>query len=373
MPTSYGPAGGWFDVVAYGATGDGSTPSHGPIQAAIIDAAAGNGGVVWLPRGTYRLRQPLTIPRQVSLLGAGWQKNWETSNGSWLYVDEPGVTALSIQATGTVVSDLGIVYRQPEPTNDSWLPGDYPFAIEVAADDVLLRNLHLYNPTHGIRSYNAGRTVFDRIWGRPLTTGILIDAARDVVKVNNTHFWPFWAEGNPHVTSYQDRNAVGIVSLRNDNPHFSNLFVFGYSAGLRCAASDQGHTSKFRLVNADFDLCRVGLEVVANHTTGQAVNLTCQGSEAGEAGIKVAAEGVVLQASNVRVNHYCNNGIRIEGKNSLAQLDNVWVADWNRSQQGFPGIEAFAARIQLGTCLLFHDGHGAPDYLARRGGSIDVA
>ncbi len=45
---------GWFNVMSYGATGDGTTDDTVAIQAAIdAAAAANNGGVVYFPEGTY--------------------------------------------------------------------------------------------------------------------------------------------------------------------------------------------------------------------------------------------------------------------------------------------------------------------------------
>ncbi|MES3001326.1 MAG: glycosyl hydrolase family 28-related protein [Pseudomonadota bacterium] len=43
----------WFDVTAYGATGDGSTDDRDAIQDAIDAAEAAGGGTVYFPRGTY--------------------------------------------------------------------------------------------------------------------------------------------------------------------------------------------------------------------------------------------------------------------------------------------------------------------------------
>jgi parallel beta-helix repeat protein len=59
----------WFDVRAFGATGNGTTNDSTNIQAAIT-AAAVNGGTVFFPAGTYRCN--ITLPNGVTLLGAGF-------------------------------------------------------------------------------------------------------------------------------------------------------------------------------------------------------------------------------------------------------------------------------------------------------------
>ncbi|NEE24028.1 hypothetical protein G3M53_00940, partial [Streptomyces sp. SID7982] len=60
----------WVNVTAvpYGATGDGVTDDTAAIQAAID--AAGNGGVVYFPRGVYRTSATLDLPRGVTLTGS---------------------------------------------------------------------------------------------------------------------------------------------------------------------------------------------------------------------------------------------------------------------------------------------------------------
>ncbi|MFJ8699469.1 right-handed parallel beta-helix repeat-containing protein [Streptomyces ardesiacus] len=60
----------WLNVKAdaYGAAGDGVTDDTTAIQAAID--AAGIGGVVYLPRGVYRITRTLDLPRGVTLMGS---------------------------------------------------------------------------------------------------------------------------------------------------------------------------------------------------------------------------------------------------------------------------------------------------------------
>jgi len=59
----------YFNVVDYGATGNGVTNDTAGVQAA-INAAHAAGGVVWFPEGTY-LCDPLTMYFNVTLVGAG--------------------------------------------------------------------------------------------------------------------------------------------------------------------------------------------------------------------------------------------------------------------------------------------------------------
>jgi hypothetical protein len=66
----------FFDVTAFGATGDGSTDDTDAIMRAIDAAAAvsgpnSGGAEVFFPPGTYSVRQPIRSPNYVALRGAG--------------------------------------------------------------------------------------------------------------------------------------------------------------------------------------------------------------------------------------------------------------------------------------------------------------
>lgn len=60
----------WLNVKVYGATGNGTTDDTSAIQAT-INALPSGGGIVYLPRGTYRITSALTIVSDVFLRGAG--------------------------------------------------------------------------------------------------------------------------------------------------------------------------------------------------------------------------------------------------------------------------------------------------------------
>jgi len=329
---------GYFDVTSapYRAKGDGIHNDAPAIQAAIESAAGHGGGVVWFPPGLYRLGSGLTVPNQVILAGTGWGPPYAPANGSTLYVTHTDFVPLTLQGRGATVRDLAVYHEQPPPAA-GWKPRPYPAAIHIGADDVRLENLFLQNPTVGITMLNAGRVTLNRVWGQPLQTGISVDNAQDVIKIDNIHFWPFWHSDSP-VMDYLKQNAVAIVSYRSDNPHFSNIFALGYNALFLFDASSHGSTSKFRIVNADADICHSGILIPASGTTGQITNFTCQGP--GAQGLFASGDHVTLQASNIRVTGYDNNGIRAQGDGTVLSLENVWIENWDQSNKGFPAIEA---------------------------------
>ncbi len=60
-----------YNVKAYGAVGDGVANDHVAIQAALTAAGAAEGGVVFVPAGTYLVGVAVNIPSNVTLTGTG--------------------------------------------------------------------------------------------------------------------------------------------------------------------------------------------------------------------------------------------------------------------------------------------------------------
>ncbi len=112
----------WFDVTAYGATGNGVTDDSAAIQAALTAAAAiAAGGLVYIPAGTYVVGTALTCSnRFVTIQGAGKDstKLSYTGNGVALTLGTTagagadstgGVRDLTITGTGSGTSGLRII------------------------------------------------------------------------------------------------------------------------------------------------------------------------------------------------------------------------------------------------------------------------
>ncbi|MET9909698.1 glycosyl hydrolase family 28-related protein [Streptomyces sp. NPDC006476] len=72
----------WINVKQKGAKGDGTTDDTAAIQACIDAAAAAGGGTVYLPYGTYRISNSLTLKSKVTLRGThstAWVNRFPTS------------------------------------------------------------------------------------------------------------------------------------------------------------------------------------------------------------------------------------------------------------------------------------------------------
>lgn len=96
-----------FNVMDYGAIGDGQTNDTPAIVSAFDAAAANGGGTVYLPRGTYRVVTTLAIPQYVTLKGDGQDLTMILFTASrWQYGEVPD-TLVSIIGN-TEICDLSL-------------------------------------------------------------------------------------------------------------------------------------------------------------------------------------------------------------------------------------------------------------------------
>lgn len=108
--------GAFFNVKAYGATGDGTTNDYAAIAAAMAAASAAGGGVVFFPPGTYASASDITLPYAVSFIGSGSNctelKRTSGSAGVLLTLDDTtggrsqAVSGIKFSANGSGVIGL---------------------------------------------------------------------------------------------------------------------------------------------------------------------------------------------------------------------------------------------------------------------------
>ena len=155
----------------------------------------------------YLLRSPI-IQADVSVhwQGRGWCEPAGGASGpqslgigTWLVVDRPDFTPVTITGPGTrgtVVDDLAVFEKQPAASNDKqWQPTPYPyvFRLEGTYGLVLFRHIMLMAVTRGINAHLSGRLQIDGLLGQVFDNAVKVDKAYDADTYNNIHLWPFWS------------------------------------------------------------------------------------------------------------------------------------------------------------------------------------
>jgi hypothetical protein len=103
IDTYYDQGGAVYNVKAYGATGNGSTDDKTAIQSAIT--AAAGGGIVFFPRGTYRINSSLSVGADVTLQGVS---TFRYSGGSQINFHGSG-TAILIGADRAALRGIRVL------------------------------------------------------------------------------------------------------------------------------------------------------------------------------------------------------------------------------------------------------------------------
>jgi hypothetical protein len=137
--------------------------------------------------------------------------------------------------------DIAVVQAQNANFAQGWTPVNYDwfFRIQDCQGGVDFDNIFLCAVTRGFYCYNSGRTDFRRIRGQVFTSGIEVDAALDVPRMSNIHFWPFWS-ADTNVMNYQQTQGDALVFKRADGPFIDQAFALGYRSMFRFSQGVSG-------------------------------------------------------------------------------------------------------------------------------------
>ncbi len=142
-----GTPGGWFDVMQYGAVGDGVTIDSGAISLALTAAQTAGGGIVYFPPGhRFSIAATITIPADnILLLGGGWSS--------------------VIAPTSGVQSMSGDVIATPLPTapGQSGFIRNYVGVVNLAIDGTGLIPGPAQGQGNGIHFYGTRYSLIDRV------------------------------------------------------------------------------------------------------------------------------------------------------------------------------------------------------------------
>ncbi|HLV85843.1 MAG TPA: glycosyl hydrolase family 28-related protein [Candidatus Sulfotelmatobacter sp.] len=260
---------GLYDILDYGAVGDGRTDSTYAIQKA-IDAASVNGGIVLIPVGHFLCKGHLEVKPGVHLKGMNEApQSWEPQTGSILMPtegrDNEDGSAFIEMRSSTSLSGVTIYY--PDQNIDDIRP--YPWTIQIRANrshphevtfDTTIADVTLINSYNGIRTgpTENGRHRIMGVHGCVLRRGILVDWTGDIGRLENIQFHcHFWGSKAFHgdfdkAFAYMQHNLEAFVFGRTDWEYVTNTFVFPAKIGYHFIQTANGAANgQFSGIGAD--------------------------------------------------------------------------------------------------------------------------
>ncbi|MEU6250553.1 glycosyl hydrolase family 28-related protein [Glycomyces sp. NPDC047010] len=247
------------------------------IQAALDDAGAAGGGVVYLPAGWYTVRGHLSVPAGVELRGASAVPNRTSlveSSGTVLMAyegrqdgaDEASVeAALEAPAVVTLagadagVRGLRVLFPENNPASEDGAVA-YPFAVRGDAPGVYAVNVGLDNAWNAIdMTADADGFLVRRVLGIFLSEGVRVDGASDGVvdgvlsngnvMTRNAYGIPGWVEEANLFAQVIDgvsrQREVLVRAIGAEGLEVRNTFAYGSHDGI--AASDGATVTAFNL------------------------------------------------------------------------------------------------------------------------------
>jgi len=228
---------GFYSVTAYGgAKGDGKTDDTVSFQKALNAAARDDGGIVFVPTGSYMIKGHLVIPANVTLEGVSRAPTRGAYSGSTLLAvegkgDPDGEPFIQVR-TNSTLKGMAVVY----PDQDSDKPVPYPWCVRGRGDNCSIIDVFLLNPWQAV-DFSTGRHYIRGLYGQPLHTGIFVDGCLDVGRIKDVHFWPFWSVGLKDFTSQQ---ATAFIFGRTDWEFVDSCFCIFYKVGFHFVANERG-------------------------------------------------------------------------------------------------------------------------------------
>lgn len=346
------------NVRDYGAKGDAEKDDSGAIQAALDAAVAQGGGRVYMPPGTYRMENSITVPTGVTLAGS-WEAPHHgvllTGTAMFVYAgkgNEEGEPLINLNPSSAI---SGITFYYPEQQVPNPFP--YPWTIQGggmhgSVMDVTFVNAYKcidfgtkHHELHYIRN----------VFGCFLKKGIFIDQCTDIGRIENVHFNPhYWAraqaDNKPDWNALRDHvfeNAIAFEFGRSDWEYVFNTFSFGCKVGYRFFKSEKGACNgNFVGIAADWAETAVLIEQTQNPGL-----LITNGQFVGGAGASTAIE-VKDSHTGVAQFHNCSfwgfhKQVAIINGKGAVNLSQCNFVDW---QAGNYAVEANGGELTIQGC-----------------------
>jgi hypothetical protein len=351
-----------YNVMDYGAKGDGTTDDTMAFQIALNTAAGKGGGIVFAPAGRYKIADTLDVPTGVTLRG-DWTNpdNAGGVKGTILQAyagkgDAAGTSFIRLEQSSGI-TNLSIWY--PEQSLNQVVP--YPWTIEqMSGDSATVEHVTLVNSYSGIKigpEWNELHYLHD-VYGTALKTGIFLDYTTDIGRVEKASLSPdYWSHsglpGSPEPQSlfqYMTAHAEGIVMGRSDWEYMSDVRISGFQTGLRMTTrTNSTESANAQFYGFDIDNCNVALKLEAVNDYGLLISDSRFSASVGDSPKAVYAASSyhgVVQFNTAYIGGSPLNAVVNEGA-GLLSFENSTIADWKSDAGGY-AIVASGGNVILG-------------------------
>ncbi len=318
-----------YNILNFGAKGDGVTDDTAAFKAAIEEARENGGGTIFVPEGIYCLYEPLTLDHGISLVG---ELEIGTTTGTTFYIyhgkNDPDGTPMFSICSGSSLRNVAIYYPEQKLTDGEVIP--YSWLIKQQGDGPVVENITVVNAYKGI-DYSGSLQTARNVYGTFLNLAFHLDANWDIGKLENSCFSPkYWLEYDPETApdkaeleSYMLANATGMKIGRMDWTYFADIVIEGYHIGYHAYQSEaglsHGHLYRMDLLDCYYPLY---LESIANYGY---ILTDCTLTAKGDAGATAVLTSSLFDASlsfnNCTVTSEGDYAIHNPGYGSVATVD----------------------------------------------------
>lgn len=204
------------------------TGNDAPAIQTRINAVPATGGVVYLPKGTYRCTSSIVFPtdRQVRLVGAGEEQTQiHVVAGT---TATPGIIHLRGAEKVSTVEMLTIAFDQPNVTTVAGMTAFVPAIYAQNCPRFQIKRVRILRAWDGIDMRgNSGGATIESLEMSAFNVGIHIDGCLDSVYIDRLHAWVFGCTANQITALSNSTTTYPINCGRMDDLHISNCLFNG--------------------------------------------------------------------------------------------------------------------------------------------------
>ncbi|WP_461067467.1 glycosyl hydrolase family 28-related protein [Spirosoma horti] len=319
------------NVRDYGAKGNGLVDDTKAFQNAINYASSSGIKAVTVPKGNYKITSTIIIKSGVTLQG-GPKIPFKANFGidfALVSVDPPKdkITSPAFKLEmGSAIK--GFAFYWPRQSKNNFTPLKYGWAITTSekpsgADNIQIEDIMLTNCYNGINVDYGGQLNVRNIFGQTFNIGIRFDRLFDASRLENVHFWDFWATAGTKAKEYTQYNGEAVVIGKVDGLQATNIFAYGHKSVLHFV--DYGNGSAWGQVNnITADVCFTPILIdKVNIIQLSNVNGTVNDKKSGKSFVETGSS-VGGEVGITNLNAYLpQTVINIKSKNGTFKLNNI--------------------------------------------------